>query len=321
MKKIKTLLMMALVVVSAVSCDFKDIDEGGMGNLKVGFDFSRLETAPKAMKVIFYPVVGNAVDMIKQGYTTMDWTAGNKTITLPSGVYNMTAFSIDGDHVFYTGETRRETLRLLTDEYNFGDATRAAKTPKQVVDSIYGGQDLRFTPEFVARANGNLIYVDEFLVEQEMVFEADSLTRTLNLNIKGVEGLQFVTECEGVIGGLSKYGNPIPEGTEADSTVMGFPMTVNAEQKTITASMQVWDFNPEENSDIQHKLTMFFWMDDAKVFVTVDITEAMRKAYLAGGTVNLDLTLDMNVRESVGSSGGFDINLDPWEDVEIDVGM
>lgn len=321
MKEIVRFFLMAVLVMSMVSCDFKEVDEAGTGRLDIKFDFEHVDSVPGSMKIIFYPVGGHAVDMIKQGYTTMDWTADNTKITLPSGVYNVTAFSLDGEHVFYTGETRRETLRLVTDGYYFGEATRAAKTPNEVVDSIYPGQELRFAPNYVVKANENLLYVDDYQPEQKIVMQADSMTTTLAINIKGVSGLQFVTDCEGVLGGLAKYGDPTPEGVASDSTVMGFPMTVKADEKMISTTIQVWGVNPMEDPYIQHKLTLFFWMDDAKVFVPVDITEALREASVKDRTVNVDIQLDINVRESVGASGGFDINLDPWDDINVDVGM
>lgn len=322
MKKIKLFVLMVMTVLFAVSCDFKDIEEAGMGRLDINFDFSRVDSVPKAVKIFFYPVSGNAVDMIKQGYTTMDWTPSNTRITLPSGVYNITAFSIDGEHVFYTGETKRETLRLTTDSYIFGEATRAAKSPLEIVDSIYPGQDLKFTPNYVVRANENLFYVDDYQPVQKLTLQADSITTSVRFTIKGVDGLQFVTDCEGVIGGLALYGNPTPGGVAVDSTAMGFPMVVKASENEIKADFQVWGIDPANAvGDMQHKLTIFFWMDDAKVFVTADVTEEMRNAKFENGVMLVDIQLDMNVRESVGGSGGFDIELDPWEDIEVDVGM
>ena len=322
MKRIKYFFLMVITVIGFSSCDFKDVDDSGMGYVDVDFDFSEVDSIPKSMKVIFYPIGGIAVDMIKQGYTTMDWTPKNKRITLPDGVYNVTAFSADGDHIFYTNENIREKLMLTTDKFDFSDITRAAKTPESIVDSIYPGCDLLNTPDYVVKANEDLFYVNDLAETNQMIMVADSMTTVICITIKGIDGLQFVTSCSGVLGGLAKYGQPLKDGAATDSTAMGFPVKINASEKEITAKFNVWGLDPVDAfGDKIHKLTLFFWMDDAKVFVTKDITDEIRNAQFKNGVLDINVTIDLNVRESVGGAGGFDINLSPWDEENIDIGM
>lgn len=321
MKRIKYFFLMVLTAMSICSCDFKDVDDSGMGYVDVDFDFSKVDSVPKSMKVVFYPVGGIALDMIKQGYTTMDWSLNHKRISLPNGVYNVTAFSIDGEHVFYTDIDIREKLKLITDRFDFGDITRVA-TPESVVDSIYSGSELLYTPNYVVKANENYFYVNDLVETNPLVMKVDSMTSTVKITITGIEGLQFVSNCSGVLGGLAKYGQPLKDGAATDSTAMGFPVVVNAAEKEIKAEFQVWGIDPVDAlGDTQHKLTLFFWMDDAKVFVVKDVTEAMKSARFENGIMYVDIDIDMNVRESVGGSGGFDINLSPWDEENVDIGM
>lgn len=322
MKRIKYFFLMVMTVIGLSSCDFKDVDDSGMGYVDVDFDFSEVDSVPKSMKVIFYPVGGIAVDMIKQGYTTMDWSPKNKRITLPDGVYNVTAFNMDGDHVFYDNENIREKLMLTTDRFYFSDMTRAAKTPESIVDSIYPGCDLLYTPDYVVKANEDLFYVDDLAETNQMTMVADSMTTAVSITIKGIDGLQFVTSCSGVLGGLAKYGQPLKDGVARDSTVMGFPVKINVPEKEMKARFNVWGLDPVDAiGDKTHKMTLFFWMDDAKIFVTKDITDEIREGLFKNGVLYVNVTIDMNVRESVGGSGGFDINLSPWDEEHVDIGM
>lgn len=322
MKRIKYFFLMMMTVLGISSCDFKDVDDSGMGYVDVDFDFSGVGSVPNSMKVFFYPVGGIAVDMIKQGYTTMDWTPKNKRIALPDGVYNVTAFNMDGDHVFYDNEDVREKLRLTTDRFDFSDITRAVKTPESIVDSIYPGCDLLYTPDYVIKANEELYYVNDLAETNQMTMVADSMITDVSITIKGIEGLQFVTSCSGVLGGLAKYGQPLKDGVPTDSAVMGFPVKINASEKEIKARFNVWGLEPADAiGDTTHKLTLFFWMDDAKVFVTKDITEETKNGQYKDGVFEIEAYIDLNVRESVGGAGGFDINLSPWDEEHLDIGM
>ena len=70
---------------------------------------------------------------------------------------------------------------------------------------------------------------------------------------------------------------------------------------------------------LEHKLVLLVWMDDAKVFIPIDVSEAVWKAIDSGErNVNIETqNLGIDLRKFIGSSeNSFDVIFDDWEEEE-----
>ena len=104
-----------------------------------------------------------------------------------------------------------------------------------------------------------------------------------------------------------------------DTTVVAFDCHWDIEKGQVMSTFYVWDMEPTGMSRLEHKLVLLVWMDDAKVFIPIDVSEAVWKAIDSGErNVNIETqNLGIDLRKFIGSSeNSFDVIFDDWEEEE-----
>lgn len=314
------LIIMASIMTFCSSCDYKDLEEPEFGNVEVVFDYTKVDSVPAAMRVVFYPVSGDAVDMIQQGYSLFDMNKNIKRVELPEGVYDVYTWNNDGENVYEQNLVDRHSVFLTTDLSGFLAVGDDDQKSTSIIDSIYNGQKLRAAADYTVSGIVNNFHVDPLTSRQTVTLSCDSLVKRVNITIKGVGGLGFVSMIKGTLNNVAEEVR-VEDGMVNDSVAVNFDCNWNTKEMTVTASFHVWDIQPSD-AELSHKLVLFFWMDDAKVFYPIDITKEVQEAYQKGGRIyNISKEVDINVRQGLGNDGGFDLKFDDWNDVEIEIPM
>lgn len=324
-KKIYTSLIVTtlfLTTAGLTSCEYKELEDGSVLNpLTVVFDTVKIEKTPKAMRVAFYPADDDTRANMTKGYTFFDlprtiWPA---TIQLPAGLYYVTAWNNDTEHVLTDGYGNQETLHATTPAYN---ARGTFDTPN-VLDSIYNGQRVLDYPDYMVHANE----VDAFEVfygkeHQTLVLKPDSMVITIDFRIHGIGGLSWVKQIRGAVNNVAgKRYIAYPDRTEESVAVM-FDCEYNAEDSLVYGQFYVFGLEPSEITNLNHKMVLFFWMNGGKVYLPIDVTEAFRRARKEGNRVLIEIpSLGIDLRDYVSSKNTFEVNLEEWDDVKIDVGF
>lgn len=320
MKHKVMLIIMASIMTFCSSCDYKDLEEPEFGNVEVVFDYTKVDSIPAAMRVVFYPVSGDAVDMIQQGYSLFDMNKNIKRVELPEGVYDVYTWNNDGENVYEQNLVDRHSVFLTTDLSGFLAVGDDDQKSTSIIDSIYNGQKLRAAADYTVSGIVNNFHVDPLTSRQTVTLSCDSLVKRVNITIKGVGGLGFVSMIKGTLNNVAEEVR-VEDGMVNDSVAVNFDCNWNTKEMTVTTSFHVWDIQPSD-AELSHKLVLFFWMDDAKVFYPIDITKEVQEAYQKGGRIyNISKEVDINVRQGLGNDGGFDLKFDDWNDVEIEIPM
>lgn len=315
-----TVLMLSIL---AVSCEYKDIIDEGDGNVMVNFINSKLDSVPESMRVVCWPTEKDGNVMMNQGYTLFDVYNKPSKINIPMGEFVMAAWNNDGEHIAVYNLPEPMKCYLMSEAYYFGSnvrsrLVRSADSTVSLIDSIYHGSTLQFSADYTVLDRKDTMYVDSRLADQIINFTPENYTVKINLTVNGIKNLGFASDIKGTLGNMAKRKYVLSDVTE-DTTVVAFDCHWDIENGKVMSSFYVWDIEPMGMSRLEHKLVLLVWMDDAKVFIPIDVSEAVWKAVDSGeATVNIE-TPDMNIdlRKFIGSpENSFDVIFDDWEEEE-----
>lgn len=316
------LAMSAVLTAGLYSCEYKDLDEGSeLNSVTLDFTWENVDSIPLAMRVAFYPADAATQANFNKGYTFFDlprtiWPA---TIQLSAGSYFVTAWNNDTEHVLTDKYVSQTTLHATTPAYN----SRGSLDTPSVLDSLYNGQKVLDYPDYMVHANK----VNEFEVvyaanNQELVLHPDSMVVTVDYKVHGIGGLSWVKQARGAIDNVAgKRFMAYPNRTEDPVAVM-FDCKYNEEDSLVYGSFYVFGIEPTETEKLSHKMVLFFWMDGGKVYLPIDVTKAFDAYRRENKKILIDIaSLGIDLRDYISSKNTFDIELDEWEDVSIDIGF
>ena len=315
-------LTMIMLSILTVSCEYKDIIDESDGNIMVNFINSRLDSVPKSMRVVCWPTDKAGNVMMSQGYTLFDVYNKPSNINLPSGEFVMAAWNNDGEHIAVYNLPHPKKCYLMSDGYYFGSnirsLVRSVDSTVSLIDSIYHGSSLQFTADYTVLDKKDTMYVDSRLADQIISFTPENYTVKVNLKVNGIKNLGFASDIKGTLGNMAKRKYVLNNVTE-DTTVVAFDCHWDIEKGQVMSTFYVWDLEPTGMSRLEHKLVLLVWMDDAKVFIPIDVSEAVWKAIDSGErNVNIETqNLGIDLRKFIGSSeNSFDVIFDDWEEEE-----
>lgn len=315
---IANITMMLMASIFAVSCEYKDIIDEGDGSVMVNFINNRLDSVPKSMRVVCWPTEKAGNVTISQGYMLFDVYNKPSKINIPVGEYRIAVWNNDGDHIAaYNLSDWRKTC-LMSDDYSFGANVRAVNSTESLIDSIYHGSTLHYAADYTVMDKKDSLYIDSRLADQIINFTPEHYTVKVNLTVNGIKNLGFASDIKGTLGNMAKR-KYIQTGVTEDTTVVAFDCHWNIDKGQINSTFYVWDLEPTGMSRLEHKLVLLVWMDDAKVFIPIDVSEEVWRAVESGeATVNISTPdLDIDLRKFIGSSeNSFDVIFEDWEDIE-----
>ncbi len=319
-KYIMLLAAGGMITVGMSSCEYKELDEGcELNNITLDFTWEKVDSIPKAMRVAFYPADAAAQAYLTKGYTFFDlpksyWPA---TIQLPAGIYHVTGWNNDTEHVITDKYGSQRTLYATSPAY----APKGTFDTPSVLDSLYNGQRVLDYPDYMVHANE--VDFEVFRgQEQKLIMAPDSMTVTIDYIIHGIGGLSWVKQARGAINNVAGKRFIAYENRTEDNVAVMFDCNYNTEDSIVYGRFHVFGIEPTELQKMSHKMVLFFWMNEGKVFLPIDVTKALEAYRKDDKKIIINIpSLGIDLRDYISSKNTFDIDLDEWDDVNIDVGF
>ena len=198
------------------------------------------------------------------------------------GDWRMTAWNRDVTHIDYEHFGWRDSLNVTsTDTFtNFN-----SRFLNHILDSIFPGDIFKDYPDYMVHDNSEFVSIRSDVANQIIEVCPDSMVITINVTAHGIKGLEMAKLTRGAL-----------------SNVAGKRYIAYDNKAT-----------PEELQGISHHAALFFWTGRGQTFVDVDVTDIIHDALKDGSEVNIDLFLDIDLRDLL-PVNGFDIEIDQWDD-------
>lgn len=303
------------------SCEYKDLYEDGYNNvasLKIDFDFSGVDSIPTQFRVALYPADETTQENMTQGYTLYDVPNHKTTLQkVPVGLFHITAWNNDIEHAIPNGYGSQNTLNVYTPPY----ATTERHGIPDVIDSLYWGQVLYDYPDYMVHANRKNVMVikDE---EQTVTLKVDSMVVAIDFRIRKIAGLEAVELVKGALNNVAWRRYMAFDNLTEDTITVMFDCSCSPADSTVYGRIHVFGIEPSELEKLNHKMTLFFWLANGKVFVPLDVTKAfaLTRKNQKRMTIEID-NLDINLKDLIGTRNTFEVKVNQWEDVFIDISM
>ena len=316
----KMIIVSVLLIAGLSSCEYKPLEEYREYNdVIIDFDWNKVESVPNAMRVAFYPLDETGKKNMSKGYTFYDlpksiWPA---SIQIPIGLYDVVAWNNDTEHVICDKYNSQQTLYATTPEYQ----PRGTFDTRTVLDSIYNGQKVLDYPDYMVHAIEREIPVS-IGNTQKITLTPDSMVITINYKLHGVGGLSWVKQIRGAVNNVAGKRYIAQDNATSDDVAIMFDCQYNAEDSLIYGSFYVFGIEPTDMRNLSHKMVFFFWMDAGKIFIPIDVTKIFQECSLNNKEINIEIpSLQIDLRDYISSKSTFDVNIDEWDDLNIDIGF
>ena len=324
-KKIYIPIISAVVMLSAglTSCEYKDLDDPSiLSTITLDFDTLNVGQCPTAMRAVFYPADQYTMSNMTMGYTIFDCPRTNwpTNCRIPAGKYYITTYNNDTGNILVEQMNDRENIKATSLEY-----ARGHQEKPSVIDSIYNNQLVLDCPDYMVHAVANNYREIEVAPGESKTIKLfpDSMVVKVNFKLKEIKGLDWVRECRGSLNNVAGKRYITPENVTEDSVAVMFDCEFDAEENAVYGSFYVFGLYPSNSTIVlSHKMVMYFWMNKGQVFLPIDVTEAINKAGREENDVTIEIdNLDINLKDYVSTPNTFDINVDEWTDVNVEVGF
>lgn len=303
-----------------VSCEYHDLHEAEtmeMAEFTLDFSYEKIDSVPAEYRVSFYPADSKTMENINTGYMLYDLKKGTHRISLPVGTYRVTAWNHDTEHVLTNGYGNRELVSATTLLYR---SQGAFDTPK-VVDSLYHGQTILDYPDYMVHANIENFTLQSSVEDQKLILTPDSMVVTVDLSIGGVHGLHDVLEARGSINNVAGKRYIAKDNLTEDSVVVIFDCECEPETSTVRARFWLFGLSPTAFPNLEHKIILYFWLNNGKVYIPLDVTHLIAKAR-DSKVLNVHVEdLGIDLREYVTSSSGYEVTVDEWDNIRIGIDL
>lgn len=318
-----TLLTTISVLSALTSCEYKELEEPDRRtDVTLSMDFSSVDSIPNSVRVSFYPI-GNEItytpsyfDLPKSIWTNVSGNTWQAQVKIPQGYYDVVAWNNDTEHVITDGINNQMTLTATTPEYS----SRGSFNTHEILDSIYNGQKVLDYPDYMVHA----ISTDNEITTEynEVKLKQDSMVISVQLRINGIAGLSTVKQVRGTINNVAgKRYVAYPNKTEENVAVI-FDCNCNAQDSVVYANFYLFGLEPTETTKTSHKMVLFFWLDEAKIYLPIDITKYINQYSKEDKRINLTTPpLNIDLRDYFTSKNTFDVNVETWDNIDINVGF
>lgn len=301
-----------LAVLIFQSCEYKSLSEpDALRRTKavtVSYDWRAVDSIPASMRVAFYPS-----DFIinRQGYTFFDTTTSTTKVELPVGRYDVVAWNNDTEHILTGGYGSFGSLYATTPSYS----PHGSVLIPRVLDSLFHSQPVLDYPDYMVHAWQNGFEITDDDSDQSLVLTVDSMVVTVDMEIRGVKGLDW---CHAIRGALSNvaarryfaYGNK----TDELNAIM-FDAYADIVGGVVRSRFWLFGFKPSDIATVSHQLVLFFWVTGAQVYLPIDVTPYLDAVDTDGGVIRIDLdgsNLDLTEYVRQGSTG-ITVDAEDWQ--------
>lgn len=321
-KKAAEKLLTAAIAMTAVmltaSCEYKDLNEPlpGPPTFLLNFDGENVDSIPNDYLTVFYPL--DEYDDIdkKKGYYVREINGRTAKITgIPAGRYKVTAWNKFLEHTKVDINADRNKIVAYAQQY-----FTTGETPDKVLDSLYYGQPVMDTSDYMVHANEEDFELHEGIENQFLTLYPDSMVITVEYKLEGIKSLELAKQVKGTLDNVAKCRYPAFDNKTKDSCTVMFDCQFDAQENTVYGKFYLFDIEPQELSSLSHHLILFFWLNGNNIYFPIDVTQAF-EAYRNGDSRLLIKVSDMNIdlKDYVATTGTFDLNINGYEDVEIEI--
>lgn len=317
----KAVAFCSFVMTGMTSCDYKDLIDGTeLKNVTVQFAWEDVDSIPDAMRVAFYPADPATMESMPMGYTYYDMpkTIWPATVQLPIGIYHVTAWNNDTEHVLTEKYESQSTLNSTSPEYN----PRGSFDTPALLDSIYNGQKVLDYPDYMVHANTVDYEVLKGSEMKKLTLQPDSMVVAVDYKIHGIGGLSWVKQIRGAINNVAGRRYIAYDNRTEEPVAVMFDCQYNEEDSLVYGSFYIFGIEPTETKNLTHKMVLFFWMNEGKVYLPIDVTKAVKTYRQENKKILIDIpSLGIDLRDFISSKNTFEVDLEEWSDVNIDVGF
>lgn len=329
------LVSMAMVLSA---CDHKEIymRDSELVQARIDFDFSQLDQTPAAMRVLFYPIWGGQ----QATPYKFDLSGEGGYVSLPAGDYSVLAYNIDAENILERDEDEYDSFALTTQSWEVELGAQEIDQPtgraRVYMRQLFGSQVpkdndegeflLYDAPEWTCRAIAELFRVESrslgstpqpggTMVTSHLTLVAEPAVCTVEVHLKGIEGLARVDITRGTLSGIPCASYMKTRAPSSDLGMVSFAGQVLPDLDEIYARFYVWGYFPPDVPDARQFLNIYIWSDGGNYYVTQEVTDRLRAAEQERlRRLELTMTSDLNLMDGSGGNSGFRPILGGWEE-------
>ena len=227
------------------------------------------------------------------------------------------AYNNDVEHVIIKGEEDIFNLTAKAEQY---PTHQLHEYVGVLLDSICEKQPVFAYPDYMVQDVVETFTLHPYNELQTLTIKPDSMISTVTLEVNGIQGLDWVNSIMGTINGTmcQRY-----IGLENLSDTPAYTLfNATHDGNTVKAQFNVFDL---EKNRTGYRVTLFFWMDDKKVFLTLNASEHNISSSNNGKNIRIKVNANQNLRDFIAgnTNGGFNISIEEWDNhiIHVDVGF
>lgn len=302
--------ILCLLLAAAMSaCQYKDLDDGSATARPVTFvyDYSSLDFSPQMMRLVLYPLDGQfAAPMVRDFRDSL-------TVSIPPGRYSVVAFNDDSEILRYSGYEQLQGNVKITS--GLADTTKIAGLRTRAEADYYD------YPDPTAAVYDNSIVVAGGIYRdtgQRVTLTPKRVTHYVDMQIEGMQNLQLLTGITVSIDGCYVEYFPTERGCgSAKANVVSHDVNKNSDGKLIYGTFSVFGLNLNEG----HTLRMLVEGANFRKVFSCELDGDKLHYADNGWDYVIRLKCDFDIKDLVPVKGAFNVNVDDWNDVNVDIIM
>lgn len=291
------------------SCQYKDFDDGSTTARPVKFvyDYSSLDFSPKMMRLVIYPLDGQFSRPVVRDFRD------SLTVSLPPGRYSVVAFNNDSEILRYSGYEELQGNVKITS--GLADTTKLAGLRTRAEAAYYDYPD----PTAVVYNNTVTVAGGIFLGEEQRVtLTPTRATHYVDVQIEGMQNLHLLTGITFSLDGCYVEYFPTERGCgSAKASVVSHDVFKNPDERLIYATFSVFGLDLGET----HTLRMLVEGANFRKVFSCNLDGDKLHYADNGWDYIIRLKCDFDIKDLVPVRGTFDVKVDDWNDVNVDIIM
>lgn len=309
---------MAVLLLSTVSCEYKLLDDEiyyNNNSVQLEWDYSRVDSIPRSFRVAFYPA--DAETEMKVYENPLIFDVYNNTAILsniPGGRYNITAWNTDTEHIMIKDIGDRDKVNATTTTFYTSSAD-----PSTVLDSLYYGQNIYNTPEYITHATKEDFTVVPDVQYQPLTLAPDSMCVAIDYRIHGIAALHLAKQVRAAVNNVTNTRLVTPPLATKDTCVVMSDCLTSVSDSIVHGRFFVFGMEPEDFQLMEHSMTLFFWLENKNIFYPIKINKYLRPYRREDNIIYLEIPdIGLDLRKYA-TSGSFDVNVNEWDEIDREI--
>jgi len=300
---------LALVLTSAAtSCIYEDDDCPEELSITIQADWTEApEATPEGMAYIFFPTDGS-----EPWRFDFPGREGGK-VSILTGDYRVLSFNDDTYHVLFRGTDNYDSYEAYTNETSPQlKNERTVESPDMMWGCAYSGFNLTYCGVWYASPENKDMFSPEFVFTARQRAITPRYTYTI-LNVKNLSGVKSMSATlSGMAGSMFL----------ASKRCGDYPSTLSvkaAARDSTSVEGQFHTFGIPQSPSVSNILSLFAVLKDGRRFCyEFDVTDQIRNS---PDPMNVNILLDgLSFEHPEGGSGtGFEVNVDGWQTIIVNI--